>query len=150
MCFRQLRRPLHPFSYFQSTEALPDGLPTQSPTSEAFGSSSLPRNPVFLFLQGLSLAPGRAGGYCTGHRKPVPLSRDGTQRLIGALGSWSSGVTGPQPGGLSQGRAGKGGALGCPGAALTLPGLEGVGAEGREGGVLAQQLRSLMPVLCSS
>ena len=54
--------PIHPFSYSESAEALPDGLPAQSLTSEDFGSLGLPRNPVSLFLQGLRLAPGRAEG----------------------------------------------------------------------------------------
>lgn len=54
--------PIHSFSYFESAEALPDGLPAQSLTSEAFGSLGLPRDPVSLFLRGLSLAPGRADG----------------------------------------------------------------------------------------
>lgn len=111
MCFRQLRRPLHPFSYFQSTEALPDGLPTQSPTSEAFGSSSLPRNPVFLFLQGPSPAPGRAGGYCTGHRITCSPFQGRDSKAYwgsGILEQWShwASTRWPEPG---EGREGK-----CP------------------------------------
>lgn len=51
------------------------------------------------------------------------------------LDSSSSGVIGPHPGGLSwrKGRAGKEGALDCPGAALTVPGWENELEQNRDG-----------------
>lgn len=81
-----------------------------------------------------------------------PLLESGCKGLQG-FGVWEQGRHWASPRQLNWGRAAKGGALGCPGAALTLPGLEkewgGGGQQGRGGIVLAPQRHILLPVLCT-